>query len=202
VLSKSKSDDDNERDAGGPQYENTFNLDPEYGLARLDRTHQVNGDVLFFLPYGFDISSGFRYLSGRPIDASFGSDANGDRGGPDRPYSAPGVPFVRNGFRNESLKFLNLRVQWKLDLHNDRKLIFSAEAFNVFNRDNIELNGTAVTNYCAAPVPLDCGFGPPTNPNFLSLIDNNPTSSRQGQLLLSNSVGEPRQIQLGVRLQF
>src|SRR5262249_17286679 len=133
VLSKSKSDDDNERDAGGPQYENTFNLDPEYGLARLDRTHQVNGDVLFLLPYGFDISSGFRYLSGRPIDASFGSDANGDRGGPDRPYSAPGVPFVRNGFRNESLKFLNLRVQWKLDLHNDRKLIFTAQAFNAFN---------------------------------------------------------------------
>ncbi len=51
-------------------------------------------------------------------------------------------------------------------------------------------------------MPLDCGFGAPTNPNFLSLIDRSPTSTRQGQLLLSNNVGEPRQVQLGVRLQF
>ena len=77
----------------------------------------------------------------------------------DRPFSAPGVPFTRNAFRNESLKFLNLRVQWKLDLKSDRKLIFFADVFNVFNWDNIELNGTTVTNYCAAPVPGTAGSG-------------------------------------------
>jgi hypothetical protein len=203
VLSRSRSDDDNERDSGGPGAENTFNLAPEYGPARLDRTHQVNGFVVLSLPAGFDVSSGFRYLSGRPIDVGVGSDANGDRiTAADRPFSAPGVPFTRNAFRNEALKFLNLRVQWKLDLKSDRKLIFSAEAFNVFNWNNIELNGSTVTNYCAAPVPLDCGFGAPTNPNFLSLIDQNPASTRLGQLLLTNTVGEPRQVQLGVRVQF
>ena len=203
VLSRSRSDDDNERDSGGAGAENTYNLDPEYGPAKLDRTHQVNGFVVFMLPAGFDVSSGFRFLSGRPIDVGVGSDANGDRiTAADRPFSAPGVPFTRNAFRNESLKFLNLRVQWKLDLKNSRKLIFSAEAFNVFNWDNIELAGTTVTNYCAAPVPLDCGFSAPTNPNFLSLTDNVPTSPRAGQLLLNNNAGEPRQVQLGVRLQF
>jgi Carboxypeptidase regulatory-like domain/TonB dependent receptor len=203
VLSKSDSDDDNERDSGGPGSENTFNLDPEYGPARLDRRHQVNGFVVFMLPAGFDVSSGFRFLSGRPIDVGVGSDANGDRiTAADRPFSAPGVPFTRNAFRNESLKFLNIRVQWKLDLKNDRKLVFSAEAFNVFNWDNIELSGSAVTNYCAAPVPLDCGFAAPSNPNFLSLTDNVSTSPRFGQLLLNNNPGEPRQVQLGVRLQF
>jgi len=112
------------------------------------------------------------------------------------------VPFTRNGFRNESLKFLNLRVQWKLDLKSDRKLILFADVFNVFNWKNIELNGTTVTNYCAAPVPLDCGFGSPTNPNFLSLTDQNPTSTRQGQLLLNNTPGDPRQVQVGLRIQF
>jgi hypothetical protein len=203
VLSKSESDDDNERDSGGPQYENSFNLDPEWGPARLDRTHQFNGFAVLTLPAGFDVSTGFRFLSGRPIDVGVGSDANGDRVTvADRPFSAPGVPFTRNSFRNESLKFLNLRVQWKLDLKSDRKLIFSAEAFNVFNWENIELSGSAVTNYCAAPVPLDCGFAAPSNPNFLSLVDNNPTSTRRGQLLLNNVPGEPRQIQLGVRVQF
>ena len=63
------------------------------------------------LPAGFDVSSGFRFLSGRPIDVGVGSDANGDRiTAADRPFSAPGVPFTRNAFRNESLKFLNLRA--------------------------------------------------------------------------------------------
>ena len=132
-----------------------------------------------------------------------GSDANGDRiTAADRPFSAPGVPFTRNGFRNESLKFLNLRVQWKLDLKSGRKLILFADAFNVFNWDNIELSGSTVTNYCAAPVPLDCGFGAPTNPNFLSLTENVETSSRFGQLLFNKNPGEPRQVQVGLRVQF
>lgn len=203
VLSKSESDDDNERDAGGVGAENTYNLDPEWGPAKLDRRHQFNGFVVLTLPAGFDLSSGFRFLSGRPIDVGVGSDANGDRiTAADRPYSAPGVPFTRNAFRNEPLKFLNLRLQWKLDLKNSRKLIFAADVFNVFNWDNLELVGATVTNYCAAPVPLNCGFGAPSNPNFLSLTDNVPTSSRAGQLLLNNAPGEPRQVQFGVRLQF
>jgi hypothetical protein len=203
VLSKSESDDDNERDAGGQSAENTFDLGPEWGPARLDRRHQFNGYLVVSLPAGFDLSSGFRFLSGRPIDVGVGNDANGDRiTAADRPFSAPGVPFTRNAFRNESLKFLNLRVQWSLDLKSSRKLVLFADVFNVFNWDNIELNGTTVTNYCAAPAPLDCGFGAPTNPNFLSLTDQNPTSSRQGQLLLNNTPGDPRQIQLGVRVQF
>ena len=51
VLSKSMSDDDNERDSGGVLYENTFDLGPEWGPARLDRRHQFNGYAVFFLPY-------------------------------------------------------------------------------------------------------------------------------------------------------
>ena len=50
VLSKSMSDDDNERDSGGMLVENSFNLEPEWGPARLDRRHQFNGYAVFFLP--------------------------------------------------------------------------------------------------------------------------------------------------------
>src|SRR5262249_33761011 len=53
VLSKSESDDDNERDASGSNYQNTYNLGDEWGPSRLDRTHQFNGYVVFFLPAGF-----------------------------------------------------------------------------------------------------------------------------------------------------
>ena len=90
----------------------------------------------------FDVTSSFRFLSGRPIDATFGSDANGDRISVDRPYSAPGVSFQRNAFRNEPLKDVSLRLQWKYKFAGDHTAIFSFEAFNLFNWDNIELSGT------------------------------------------------------------
>ena len=80
--------------------------------------------------------------------------------------------------------------------------MLTAEVFNVFNFDNIQYAGSAVTNYCATPVPLDCGFAAPTNLNFLQILDQNPASSRKGQYLLNNNPGPPRQVQLGVRFQF
>ena len=89
VLSKSMSDDDNERDSGGVQFENGYNLEPEWSPARLDRRHQFNGYAMFFLPHGFDVSSGYRFQSGLPIDAAFGRDINNSRGGPDRPSAGP-----------------------------------------------------------------------------------------------------------------
>ena len=77
VLSKSMSDDDNERDSGGVQFENTFDLGPEWGPARLDRRHQFNGYAVFFLPYDVDVSTSFKFLSGLPIDAGMGRDDQG-----------------------------------------------------------------------------------------------------------------------------
>lgn len=205
VLSKSMSDDDNERDSGGQAAANAFDFGPEWGPARMDRRHQFNGFVLFYLPWDIDLSSSFRAYSGRPIDATLGTDTgvgNGDRINTDRPYSAPGVSFTRNSFRNEAIKDFNLRAQWHLDFNGGKRVLFTFEAFNLFNFDNIELSGTPVTNYCTGTITSDCGFGAPTNPNFLSLTDQNPTSARAGQLLLNNIPGAPRQIQLGVRFQF
>ena len=205
VLSKSMSDDDNERDSGGQGAANAFDFGPEWGPARMDRRHQFNGYVLFFLPFHTDLSASFRALSGRPIDATLGTDTgvgNGDRINTDRPYSAPGVSFQRNAFRNESIKDVNLRAQWKFDFNGTKRVVFTIDTFNLFNWDNIELSGTTVTNYCSTPAPLDCGFSASTNPNFLSLTDQVPTSTRFGKLLLNNVPGSPRQIQLGARFRF
>jgi hypothetical protein len=196
VLSRSMSDDDNERDSGGVQYENTFNLDPEWGPARLDRRHQFNGYAVFFLPYDVDLSTGFRFLSGLPIDAAMGRDINNSLGGSDRPYSAPGVPFERNGFRDESFKEVNFRAQWGPRFAGDNRVLVTFDVFNIFDADNIRLSGATVTNYCAGTAPDDCGFGPPTNPNFLQVKDAN------GNYITTNIPGAPRQIQLGLRFEF
>ncbi|HKS39998.1 MAG TPA: hypothetical protein VJX74_05240, partial [Blastocatellia bacterium] len=207
TLSKSLSDDDNERDSGGRQFENAFDLGPEYAAARLDRRHQFVANPVFFLKGGFDVASAIRLRSGRPIDASFGADANEDIGGPDRPFRAPGIPFERNAFRNRALYDIDVRVQKRFNLGETKRLIFSAEMFNIFNLTNIEINdngGTnaGVTNFCSAPVPRDCGFLAPTNLNFLQVRDHTLNASTFGKLLLTNNPGSPFQMQLGARFTF
>ncbi len=197
TLSRSLSDDDNERDAGGVAYENAFNLASEFNYARLDRRHQFVANPVVFLPYGFDVSAALRLRSALPIDVGFGADANGDLGGPDRPYSAPGVPFKRNAFRNRAQYDIDLRVQKGISFAEDRRLIFSVEFFNLPNFENLQLAGSTVTNYCAAPVLNDCGFSAPTNTNFLRIKD-----AATGNYILTNNPGAPFQVQFGARFQF
>ncbi|MBS1786712.1 MAG: TonB-dependent receptor [Acidobacteria bacterium] len=197
TLSRTLSDDDNERDAGGVAYQDVFNLAPEFNYSRLDARHQFTANPVFFLPYEFEVSAAIRMRSGRPIDASFGSDANEDIGGPDRPYSAPGVPFRRDAFRNTAQYIVDMRVQKGFKFSEHGRITFSAEFFNLPNLDNIELStSSTIVNYCANPVPRDCGFSGSTNPNFLRLKDAN------GNYLLNNNPGNPLQVQFGARLQF
>jgi hypothetical protein len=197
VLSKSMSDDDNERDSGGVQYENAFNLDSEWGPARLDRRHQFNGFAVFDLPYGVGLSTGFRLMSGLPIDAGMGRDINASLGGADRPYSAPGVPFTRNMFRDQPFREANFRAQWGPNFAGtNNRVVLTLDVFNVFDADNIRLSGSTVTNYCTGTAPDNCGFGEPTNPNFLAVKD------ASGNYIQTNIPGAPRQIQVGVRFEF
>jgi outer membrane receptor for ferrienterochelin and colicin len=198
TFSRSLSDDDNERDAGGVTYENAFNLGSEFNYSRLDRRHQFVASPVVFLPYGFEVSSAIRLRSGLPIDVGFGRDVNEDRGGPDRPYSAPGVPFKRNAFRNLAIYDVDLRVQKSFTFKEDQRLVFSVEFFNLPNLNNIQLSGSTVTNYCAAPVPANCGFGAPSNPNFLKV------KNASGNFILTNNPGVtgPFQVQFGARFHF
>jgi Carboxypeptidase regulatory-like domain/TonB dependent receptor len=203
TLSKSLSDDDNERSSGGSSLENVFDLRSEYADSDLDRRHQFVASPLFYLPYGFEFSSAIRLRSGRPIDATLGSDINQSGGfGRDRPFSAAGVPFRRNAFRNLGSKDVDVRLQKRFDLGEDARLILSAEIFNIFGIDNIELTGSTVTNFCATTNDFSCGLNGATNVNFLQVRDQNPTSARFGEFLLNNNAGAPRQVQFGARFQF
>ena len=125
-----------------------------------------------------------------------GRDINNSLGGSDRPYSGPGVPFERNGFRDEAFKEVNFRAQWGPRFGGDNRVLVTFEVFNVFDVDNIRLSGATVTNYCAGTAPDDCGFGLPTNPNFLQVKDAN------GNYITTNIPGAPRQVQLGLRFEF
>ena len=205
TRSKLLSDDDNERSAGGVAYQDSYNFTSEYSLSDLDRKHQFVAGPLFYLPWGFDVSSGIRMRSGRPIDVRVGNDLNQDTVNNDRPYLAPGISFPRNAFRNLRQYNMDMRVQKRFQIRENMRLSLSVEAFNIFNANNLQLGGSAVTNYCT-PNPTSatstCGFSAPTNPNFLSTIDRSTTSSRFGLLLLTNTAGDPFQMQFAARFQF
>ncbi len=209
TLSKNESDDDNERDSGGISYANPYDFSGEYGPSRLDRTHQFVANPVFFLPFGFEVSSAIRLRSGTPINTYIGTDANGDRVFNDRPVLNSEVELKRNSFRNRSLYDVDMRVQKGFKFDERKRLVFSAEFFNVFNTSNIvfAFPNTASTSgplaqYCSTGSQL-CGFDGITNINFLQIREQNPTSSNFGNINLDTRPGsQVFQVQLGARFQF
>lgn len=196
TLSKNTSDDDNERDAGGVLYDNPYNLTGEYGPSRIDRRHQFVANPIFFLPYGFEIASTMRLLSGQPVNARVGSDANGDGNTNERPFLAPNYEIIRNFYEGRPFYQVDLRLQKGFSFDERKRLIFTGEFFNIFNNSNIDLTSTASTNFCNNTAS-NCGLAGATNPTFLQVRDTS------GRIIVANS---PRsqvfQVQLGARFQF
>ncbi|MDH3492704.1 MAG: TonB-dependent receptor [Acidobacteriota bacterium] len=195
VLSKSESDDDNERDSGGFGYVDAFNYQPEYGPSRIDRRHQFTANPIFFLPYGFEISSAIKLRSGVPFDSQVGADLNSDNVNNDRPYTAFGVDLGRNAFRQPGVYEVDLRVQKGFNFDDRKRLVLTAEFFNIFNSANIQY-GFNQTRYCNNS-NADCGLSGITNPNFKLIRDSS------GNIITSNFAGsQVFQAQFGARFQF
>ena len=232
TLSKNLDSDSTERNATFASYDNAFNLSPEYNYGASDRRHVIAFSSVLNLPLGFEVGMTSRYLSGSPIDVtvssivapagsglsagqyafqvliqpgatagtgSTSSDLNQDVGNfNDRPYLAPGVSSLRNSYRNKSLRFFDLRIERKFKLGEKFSISPSAEFFNLFNFKNVTLSSTTATNYGNPGINEKTGAVlPPSNPTFLLLRD--PVTNAY---LLTNSPGNPRQIQLGLRLTF
>jgi len=203
TLSRLLTDDDNERDAGGVAYAESFNLAGEYWKGRLDRESQFTANPIFFLPYNFEVSSAIRLRSAVPVNANANGDLNGDGVTNDRPLQIPGLPYKRNWFRNFGTFDLDARVQKSFKFDERKRLILSTEFFNLFNRMNIIFPnaGTATTTaagqFCSAASQL-CGLAGPTNPNFLRATD--PVT---GNYINGATPGsQVFQVQFGARFQF
>jgi hypothetical protein len=203
TLSRLLTDDDNERDAGGVAYAESFNLKGEYWKGRLDRESQFTANPIFFLPYDFEVSSAIRLRSAVPVNANANGDLNGDGVTNDRPLQTPGLPYKRNWFRNFGTFDLDARVQKSFKFDERKRLILSTEFFNLFNRMNIIFPnaGTATTTaagqFCSSASQL-CGLAGPTNPNFLRATD--PVT---GNYINGATPGsQVFQVQFGARFQF
>jgi len=189
TLGASYSHDDHERGISGANYDNAYNLANEYSYSNIDQRHQFAGTWLYFAPFGFEFSATARFNSGRPFSALTGADSNGDGVLRDRPV-INGEVQRRNMYRNTGFSDVSTRAQRAFKLPNDRARIFvTAEVFNVFNFDNVEI-GAAQMTYGAGPLP--------GNPNFGRLRD-----PRSGDYFLNSTLRTaPLQAQLGMRLQF
>jgi hypothetical protein len=195
TLQTNYSDDDSERDAGGFNHENSFNFKPEYNYSSLDFRHQYNTYALYQLPWGFEISGLMRVRTGLPLNPIAGTDLNGNQVNNDRPYFAPGVPWLRNSFRNRKVVNNDLRILKSFRLKGESMRVqLSAEFFNLLNLDNVVFAGN--TNVFGPGIDAS-GRPVNTSANFMRLRNTDGSYNTVNQ-----QSGNPFQAQFGVRFFF
>jgi len=216
TLSWNYSSDDNERTATGYNYDNPFNLAPEYAFSNLDARHLVRVNGLVDLPLGFTVSALSRFTSGHPLDPVIGSVANGAEpsflSNGDRAFQAPGVPFRRNSFRDRATSGVDLRIAKKFRLPREGTFLdLTADFFNIFNFKNVVFTG-GNDGVSGNNRRYGLGVNPdgtirPANAAFLRLKDPSFCSKNSGCYDTNNFPGAngaipPFTVQLGIRFQF
>jgi hypothetical protein len=197
TLSENFSDSDLERDAGGVDFQNAYDFQPDYNYSRLDARHQFTANGLVSLPLDFEVSGIFRARTGYPLNATTGGDQNEDLFNTDRPFAAPGNPMERNAFRNRSFNGTDLRILKNFRFGEVTRLQFSAELFNLFNVDNVEfiesragIYGLGINPTTGEVAPIDTRF----QRLYTSAGDYDPATTQQR--------GTPLQVQFGLRFFF
>jgi hypothetical protein len=151
------------------------------------RGHEVLG--AFFNDW--KISSVVNYGSGRPFSATVAGDPNQD--GNDANDRLPG--YSRNAFTGPDYATADLRLTRKIHVAEHYRIDFSAEAFNLFNRDNqrvdITSNGLVANASTFVQSYVTAGIAP--YPGYYSLPSN---------FMKPNAAYAPRQVQLALRFTY
>lgn len=161
--------------------QDNFNLRGDRGLSDNDQRHVLALGGTLAVPgtghrsifgrvvSGFQLNPIFRYGSALPFNILTGTDRNNDTNLNDRP-----VGVGRNTGRGFSFASFDLRLSRRVRFTESIGLEVIAEAFNLFNRANLQLpNGT---------------WGAGTTPN--------------ATFGLPTSAADPRQFQFGLRLNY
>jgi len=157
------------------------NIEAEYGRSRADERYHFVASAVLKLPLRLTLAPIFEYGSGQPWNRRIGVDFNGDGTNSDR---LPGVPrFSENG---PNYINMNLRLTYGLKLGGRLQADLIAEAFNLFNRTNLDVNSIVDNEFTAHPTLA--------NPTTAKVV--NP---RYGQYLATLP---PFEAQLGLRLRF
>jgi hypothetical protein len=173
TLAFDKSDDDNERDPFTFRYAKANRLDREWGYSDRDQRHRFNAFLLNKLPGRFLLNNRFSYTSAQPVSEKCVNNApSGQRGGFSDRICANGTILDRNTLRRD-----NDYASWDLRI---------SRPFAVRNGQNVE---------AIVEVFNVLGRNNFKDPSSNGLLFNFDGTVRSG-------LGDPRQVQAGVRYQF
>jgi carboxypeptidase family protein len=175
TLSFDKSDDDNERDPFTFRYAKANNLGPEYNWSDRDQRHRFNGWALVKLPGEMYLNNRVSYYSAQPVSEKCGAGnvGTGQRAGSPQDRICPnGSVLKRNTLRKDNAYF-----SWDVRL---------SRPINAGRQGQVELlvevfNLTNTDNF--------------KDPAYGGLLFNFDGTIRSG-------LGDPRQLQAGVRWLF
>ncbi len=156
-------------------------IEAEWGRSRADERYRFVASAVLRMPLSFTVSPVFEYGSGQPWNRRRGNDFNGDGKNSDR---LPGVSrFSEDG---PNFASVNLRVAYRLPLGERRGLDFIAEAFNLFNRDNEDVNSIVSNEFLSGPTLANPAAALVPNPRYKQYLATLP----------------PFEMQIGVRFAF
>lgn len=157
------------------------NIEAEWGRSRADERFRFTASAVLRLPWRFTLSPIFEYGSGQPWNRRRGYDFNGDGKNSDR------LPDVGR-FSEEGPDFaqVNLRVTYALPLGSRARADLIAEFFNLFNRDNLDVNSIQNSEFLSGPTLANAALPAVAN-------------TRYGQY---TATLPPFEAQLGVRIVF
>jgi hypothetical protein len=156
-------------------------IEAEYGRSRADERFRAVVSGVFKLPAEFSVAPIVEYGSGQPWNRRRGYDFNGDARASDR---LPGVPrFSEDGPRFFQV---SLRVMKRFRLGKRAWADVVAEAFNLFNTRNDDVNSIQTGEFLRGPTLANPAIQPAPNPQYGLALATLP----------------PFEAQLGLRLGF
>jgi hypothetical protein len=175
TLAWDRSDDDNERDPFTFRYARADRLDAEWGYSDRDQRHRLNAYLISRLPGRVVLNNRFSYASAQPVSESCGAD-NRPTG---RRAAAAGERVCPNGtiLARNALRRANEYASWDVRLARP----FPAGGGNTVEAIVEVFNVLGRNNF--------------RDPAFGSLLFNFDGTIRSG-------LGDPRQIQAGLRYAF
>jgi hypothetical protein len=174
TLAVDKSDDDNERDPFTFRYARADRLDREYNYSDRDQRHRLNLWALYHFPFDIFANTRFSYYSAQPTSEKCVNNApSGERAtAPGDRICANGTILLRNTIRRD-----NAFASWDIRL---------SKPFRTSARGQFEVIAEVFN------VLNRDNFRDPSSSSLLFNFDGT----------IRNGLGDPRQLQIGVRYGF
>jgi len=136
-------------------------VDAEYGHSRSHERYRFVMTGIFHLPWELVVAPIYEYGSGQPWNHRLGYDYNGDGKNSDRPAGVD-----RNDEDGPKFSQLSLRLTKGFKLFGDQRLDVIAEAFNVLNTTNYDVNSIDGAEFLGGPTLANPALPFRPNPNF------------------------------------